>query len=81
MAATRKRKPKLSPAEVVAAVKDGGGLCGVNRASDILGIANANFKRYRDRLTEVPIEGARSGAFLVPEVEALAAELKAARSE
>lgn len=67
-------KVKLAPAEVVKAIKDGGGLIGVNASSKLLHVATPNFRRYRDRLTEVEVDGSAS-VFLKAEVEALAKEM------
>lgn len=69
---------KMAPAELAAAVKKQP-LVGVNRAAKILGIAPPNFRRYRDRLTEVPVEGSAS-VFVKAEVEELATTLKAERA-
>lgn len=69
---------KMPPAELAAAVKKQP-LVGVNRAAKILGIAPPNFRRYRDRLTEIPVEGS-AAVFVRSEVEALAKELKAERA-
>jgi hypothetical protein len=70
---------EVTPAQLVEAVAGAGGLVGVNAAARILNVAPPNFKRYRPRLTEVEVEGSAS-VFVRPEVEALAAELEAARA-
>jgi hypothetical protein len=54
-------------------------LVGVSGAAKILGIVPPNFRRYRDRLTEIPIEGSAS-AFVKAEVEELRDELQLGRS-
>lgn len=61
----------------LAAVIEKTPLCGVKRASRILGVATPNFGRYRDRLTAIPVAGS-ADVFVEAEVEALADELKAA---
>lgn len=43
---------------------------GVNAASAILGVANSNFARYRDRLKAIPVEGS-SDVFLRADVREL----------
>jgi hypothetical protein len=53
-------------------------IVGANTAAGILGVKPPNFKRYRDRLTKVPVEGS-SDVFVRVEVEALAAELREGR--
>lgn len=63
------RRPKTTPEELHRAVKDQP-LVGVNAASAILDVANANFKRYRGRLKEVPVEGS-SAVFVRAEVREL----------
>lgn len=77
------RRPKVTPEEAHAAIKDQP-LVGVNAASAILGVANSNFKRYRHRLKEVPIEGS-SDVFLKADVrelkKVLDAEARAAERE
>lgn len=82
MAGTRtKQKPK--PAEVtveqLAAAVAGQPLVGVTQAAKILGIATPNFRRYRDRLTEIPVSGS-AAVFPVSEVEALRDELNEKRA-
>jgi hypothetical protein len=72
MAATK------TPAQKVLSVVEEHPLVGVNRASALLGIASANFRRYRPRLTEVPVEGS-AAVFVREEVEELAAELRSER--
>jgi hypothetical protein len=67
-------RAKVTPEDVAAAVK-AQPLVGVSRAAKILGIVPPNFRRYRDRLTEIPVEGSAS-VFIRSEVEALAKELK-----
>lgn len=66
----------LKPDELAAAIEKAP-LCGVTRASKILGIAAPNFKRYRDRLTAIPVAGG-ADVFVVAEVEALREELREA---
>lgn len=70
------------PAEVAKALAEwavhAGGLIGVSASSKLLGIATPNFRRYRERLTEVPVEGS-AAVFLRREVGAVAEELQAAR--
>lgn len=66
----------LSPEQLAAAIARTP-LVGVTAASAILGVATPNFKRYRDRLTPIPVEGS-ADVFVRAEVEALADELKAA---
>jgi hypothetical protein len=70
---------KVSPAELVQHVADAGGLIGVNASAKLLGVAAPNFKRYRPRLTEVPVEGS-AAVFVKAEVEALASELSEQRA-
>lgn len=70
---------KVTPAEALDALNAAGGLIGVNASAKRLGIASPNFRRYRDRLTEVPVEGSAS-AFFTAEVDALADELRATRA-
>lgn len=65
---------KMSPEELAAAIAAAGGLIGVNASARKLGVAAPNFRRYRSRLTEVPVEGSAS-VFVTTEVEALANEL------
>lgn len=69
----------MAPGELLQAVEDAGGLIGVNASAKMLGVAAPNFKRYRPRLTEVPVEGSAS-VFVKAEVEALAAELAEQRA-
>lgn len=64
----------LTPAELKAAV-EAQPVCGVNRAAKILGIAPPNFRRYRDRLTAIPVDGS-ADVFVVAEVEELRDELR-----
>lgn len=59
---------------------DSAKLIGVNAACELMGIANSNFKRYRDRLTEVPVEGG-AAVFVKAEVQALAREIKRQRRQ
>lgn len=53
-------------------------LVGATRAAEILGIKAPNFKRYRERLTAVPVLGA-ADVWIRAEVEALGEELRASR--
>lgn len=73
-----KATPATTPAELLAAVNDAGGLIGVNAASKLLGIAAPNFRRYRPRLTEIPVEGS-AAVFPKAEIVTLAEELRASR--
>jgi hypothetical protein len=70
---------EVTPAQLVETVEAAGGLIGVNAASRLLGIEPPNFKRYRPRLTEIPVEGSAS-VFVQPEVQALADELEGTRA-
>lgn len=67
-----------SPAQKVLTAVEENPLVGVNRAAQILGTAPPNFRRYRPRLTEIPVEGS-AAVFVRAEVEELAGELKAER--
>lgn len=58
------------------AIERAGGLVGATAAAAILGVARPNLHRYRDRLTVIPIEGARSGAYVAAEVARLAQILR-----
>lgn len=53
-------------------------LVGATKAAVILGIKAPNFKRYRERLTPVPVLGA-ADVWIREEVVALGKELEAAR--
>lgn len=53
-------------------------LVGSNAAAAILRVKPPNFKRYKDRLTKVPVEGS-ADVFVRIEVEELAAELQEGR--
>jgi hypothetical protein len=70
---------EVTPAQLVEAVADAGGLVGVNAAARIMRIPPSNFKRYRPRLTEIRVEGSAS-VFVRPEVEVIAAELAESRA-
>jgi hypothetical protein len=70
---------KVTPGELREAVDAAGGLIGVNASAKRLGVAPPNFKRYRPRLTEVPVEGS-AAVFVKAEVEALAGELAQQRA-
>ena len=72
-------KAKVSVEDVAEAVK-AQPLVGVNRAAKMLGTHPPNFKRYRDRLTEIPVEGS-AAVFVKSEVAALAEQLQAERAE
>jgi hypothetical protein len=54
-------------------------LVGVNAAAAIMGIQRPNFRRYKDRLTAVPVEG-RDDAYFREEVVKLAEEMAAERA-
>lgn len=69
-----KRDGALTPHELARMVEKAP-LVGVTHASKILGIATPNFKRYRDRLTAIPVAGS-ADVFVLAEVEALAAEIR-----
>lgn len=69
-----------TPAALKQAVEDAGGVIGVTAASAALGIPSSNFKRYRARLTAIPVEGS-ADVFSKREVEALAEELAGRRAE
>lgn len=71
-------KPKRSPEEALTAIREAGGLIGVNASSKKLGIAPSNFRRYRGELTEVPVDGSAS-AFFTAEVDQLALRLEERR--
>ena len=76
-----KTVPKLSPSEIVSAIDAKGGLIGLSAAAEICGKFPTNFKRdLSARLTQVSIEGVASTVYFRCEVEALAKELAAARS-
>lgn len=60
--------------ELVEAIGEAGGLIGTNASAKCLGVAAPNFRRYRPRLTEIPVEGS-AAVFLRAEVVALADEL------
>lgn len=70
------------PVEVARALAEwavhAGGLIGVSASSRLLGIATPNFRRYRERLTEIPVEGS-AAVFMQREVAAVAEELQATR--
>lgn len=72
-------KVKVTPEEALKALNDAGGLIGVNASAKRLGVATPNFRRYRPRLTEVPVEGSAS-AFFAAEVDQLADELAEQRA-
>jgi hypothetical protein len=63
-------------AEDVALVTAAQPLVGVKAGAEIIGKATPNFRRYRGRLIEIPVEGSAS-VFVRSEVEALGAALVA----
>lgn len=65
-------------AEDVVAVVAAQPLVGVKAGSEILRLAPPNFRRYRERLAEIEVAGSAS-VFVRSQVEALAADLAAAR--
>jgi len=64
--------------EDVVAVLKAQPLVGVKAGSMILGLAPPNFRRYRERLAEIPVEESAS-VFVRSQVEGLAADLAVAR--
>jgi hypothetical protein len=77
VAAARVQAGKFSPADVLVVVK-AQPLVGVKAGSEILGLAPPNFRRYRERLAEIEVEGSAS-VFVRSQVEELAAGLAADR--
>lgn len=71
---------KSNALELRRTAKSAGGLVGVKAAAEMLGIATPNFKRYRDRLTAIPVEGS-ADVFAKAEVRALARVLEAERAK
>ena len=71
---------ELDAKHLAATIKVSGGLLGVNASAKALGVPPSNFVRYRDRLTEIEVEGS-AAVFSKVEVGALADELEQRRAK